>query len=91
MKNFIEARVVSMPNLGLFVNQQQAYKDQVFPKGYRVMALEFSNDANLYRFVNNENDVINVKKYLKSGSSEELLKDSELDLTSLVIRIKNSL
>jgi len=91
LKSFIEARVVSMPNLGLFVNQQQAYKEQVFPKGYRVMALEFSNDANLYRFVNNDNDVINVKKYLKSGSSEELLKDNELDLTNLVIRIKNSL
>ena len=91
LKSFIEVRVVSMPNLGQFVKQQQAYKEQLFPKGYRTMALEFSNDANLYRFVNNENDVINVRKYLKSGSSEELLKDNELDLTSLVIRIKNSL
>ena len=54
-------------------------------------ALEFSNDANLYRFVHNENDVINVRKYLKSGSPEEILNDSELDLTNLVIRIKNSL
>ena len=91
LKSFIEVRVVSMPNLGLFVNQPQAYKDQVFPKGYRRMALEFSNDANYYRFVDNENDVINVKKYLKSASSEELLNDNELDLTNLVIRIKNSL
>lgn len=91
LKSFIEVRVVSMPNLGLFVNQEQAYKEQVFPRGYRKMALEFSNDANLYRFVDNDNDVINVRKYLKSASKEELLNDSELDLTNLVIRIKNSL
>ena len=91
LKNFIEVRVVSMPNLGLFVNQENSYKEQVFPKGYRRMALEFSNDANLYRFVDNDTDVINVRKYLKSASSEELLNDNELDLTNLVIRIKNSL
>lgn len=91
LKNFIEVRVVSMPNLGLFVSQEQGYKDQVFPKGYRRMALEFSNDANMYRFVDNENDVINVSKYLKSATGEELLNDNELDITNLVIRIKNSL
>ena len=91
LKSFIEVRVVSMPNLGLFVSQEQGYKEQVFPKGYRRMVLEFSNDANMYRFVDNENDVINVSKYLKSATSDELMKDNELDLTNLVIRIKNSL
>jgi len=91
LKSFIETRVVSMPNLGLFVSQEQGYKDQVFPKGYRRMVLEFSNDANMYRFVDNDTDVINVKKYLKSASKEELLSDNELDITNLVIRIKNSL
>lgn len=91
LKSFIEVRVVSMPNVGLFVSQEQGYKEQVFPKGYRRMVLEFSNDANMYRFVDNESDVINVSKYLKSASAEELLNDNELDITNLVIRIKNSL
>lgn len=91
LKSFIEVRVVSMPNISLFASQEKAYKDQVFPKGYRKMALEFSNDANMYRYVDNENDVINVSKYLKSASKDELLLDNELDITNLVIRIKNSL
>ena len=91
LKNFIEVRVVSMPNLNLFLNQEIAYKEQVFPKGYRKMVLEFSNDANYYRFVDNESDIINVNRYLKSATKEDLLNDNELDLTSLVIRIKNSL
>jgi len=80
-----------MPNLNLFVNQESSYKDQVFPKGYRKMVLEFSNDSNMYRFIDNDTDFINVKKYLKSASKEEILHDNELDLTNLVIRIKNSL
>lgn len=91
LKSFIEARVVSMPNLNTFIKQEQNYKEQVFPKGYRKMVLEFSNDANYYRFIENDADIINVNKYLKSGTKEELLNDNELDLTNLVIRIKNSL
>jgi len=71
--------------------QENSYKEQVFPKGYRKMVLEFSNDANYYRFVDNDSDIINVNKYLKSAPKDELLTDSELDITSLVIRIKNSL
>ena len=91
LKNFIEVRVVSMPNLNQFIKQENSYKEQVFPKGYRKMVLEFSNDANYYRFVDSEADVINVNKYLKSATKEELLTDYELDVTNLVIRIKNSL
>ena len=91
LKSFIEVRVVSMPNMNIFVNQPAGYIDQVFPKGYRVMALEFSNDANYFRFVNNESDIIRIDKYLKSASKEELETDYELDITNLVIRIKNSL
>lgn len=91
LKSFIEVRVVSMPNMNIFVNQPSGYIEQVFPKGYRVMALEFSNDANYFRFVNSESDIIRVNKYLKSASKEELENDYELDVTNLVIRIKNSL
>ena len=91
LKIFIEVRVVSMPNLNLFLEQENSYKEQVFPKGYRRMVLEFSNDANYYRFIDNENDIINIKNYLKSGTKEELILDNELDITNLVIKIKNSL
>lgn len=91
LKSFIEVRVVSMPNLNLFTKQEASYKEQVFPRGYRKMVLEFSNDANYYRFVDNDSDIIKVDKYLKSASKEELLSDNELDITNLVIRIKNSL
>ena len=55
------------------------------------MALEFSNDPNYFRFIDSKEDFINVNKYLKSASKEELLQDNELDIQNLVIRIKNIL
>ena len=91
LKNFIEVRVVSVPNIITFANQEKGYLEQVFPKGYKKMDLEFSNDPNYFRFIDSKEDFINVNKYLKSASKEELLQDNELDIQNLVIRIKNSL
>lgn len=91
LKNFIEARIVSMPNINEFFKQSQEYQNQVLPKGYKRMVLEFSNDPSLYRLVKNEEDIINVTKFGKSGTPEELLQEFELDIASIIIKIKNNL
>lgn len=90
LKNYIEARVVSMPNLDLFLKQDKDYFEQVLPRGYRRMAIELSNDSNWYRLVNQE-DFIGVQDFGKSGKEEDILSYFELDLSNLIIRIKNSL
>ena len=91
MKNYIEARVVSMPNLGNFLNQDSEYQNEVLPRGYKKVVLEFSNDPSWYRLLESGDDFIGVNTYGKSGDEEDILKEMELDLPSLVIRIKNSL
>lgn len=91
LKSFIEARIVSMPNINEFFKQSKEYQNQVLPKGYKRMVLEFSNDPNLYRLVKNEEDLINIKTFGKSGTPEELLTEFELDIASIVIKIKNSI
>lgn len=90
LKNYIETRVVSMPNLNLFLKQDKDYQEQVLPHGYRRMAIELSNDPNWYRLVNQE-DFIGVQDFGKSGKEEDILSYFELDLSNLIIRIKNSL
>ena len=55
------------------------------------MVLEFSNDPNAYKLVKNEEDIINITKFGKSGTQEELLQEFELDIASIIIRIKNNL
>lgn len=91
LKNYIEARVVSMPCVGNFLKQDLEYQNEVLPKGYKKVVLEFSNDPTWYRLLENGDDFIGVNTYGKSGDEEDLLKDMELDLSSLVIRIKNNL
>ena len=91
LKNFIEARIVSMPNINEFFKQTEDYQNQVLPKGYKRMVLEFSNDSTLYRLVKNDEDIINVKTFGKSGTKEEMMQELELDLSSIILRIKENL
>lgn len=91
LKSYIEARVVSMPNMNLFLKQDKDYQEQVLPTGYRRMVIELSNDANWYRFISSDEDLISIDKFGKSGSEKELLTYFELDIPDLVIKIKNNL
>ena len=91
LKSFIEARIVSMPNINAFFRQSKEYQNQVLPRGYKRMVLEFSNDPNMYRLVKNEDDLININKFGKSGTEDELLTEFELDIPSIVIKIKNNI
>lgn len=91
LKNYIEARVVSMPNLNTFLKQDKDYQEQVLPTGYRRMVIELSNDANWYKLISSEEDFIGVNTFGKSGSEKDVLSYFELDMTDLVIKIKNSL
>ena len=91
LKNFIEARIVSMPNINEFYKQSKEYQNQVLPKGYKRMVIEFSNDPTLYRLVKNDEDIININTFGKSGTADELLSEFELDIPNIIIKIKNNL
>lgn len=91
LKNYIEARVVTVPNLNLFLKQDIDYKNQVLPKGYKKVALEFSNDNTWYQLINSSNDFINITDFGKSGTKEELYEYFELDIANIIIKIKNNL
>ena len=91
LKNFIEARIVSMPNINAFFKQPAEYQNQVLPKGYKRMVIEFSNDPSLYRLVKNDEDIINIRNFGKSATEEELLTEYELDIPSIIIKIKENI
>ena len=55
------------------------------------MVIELSNDANWYRFISSDEDFIGINTFGKSGSEKEILNFFELDMTDLVIKIKNNL
>ena len=90
-RNYIEARVVSMPCIENFLAQDEDYQNEVLPKGYKKVVLELSNDPLWYKILERGDEFIGVSTYGKSGDQEDLLKEFELDLHSLVIQIKNKL
>lgn len=89
LKNYIEARVVTVPNLENFLKQDKDYINEVLPSGYRKVVIEFSNDAKWYRILEKDDEFISVNDYGKSGNTNDILKDFELDIPSLVMKIKN--
>jgi transketolase len=91
MKSFVEARVVSMPNINRFFKQPKEYQNQVLPRGYKRIVIEFSNDPTLYRLVKNEDDIIGINRFGMSGTQEELLNEFELDIQNIIIKIKNNI
>ncbi len=91
LKNYIEARIVSMPCIANFLNQDEDYQNEVLPKGYKKVVIEFSNDPTWYHILEKNDDFIGVQNYGKSGSEEDLVKEFELDLHNLVIQIKNKI
>ena len=91
LKNYIEARVVTVPNLHNFLKQDSEYINEVLPKGYKKVVLELSNDSLWYKLLDRDDDFICVDSFGMSGKSEDILKEKELDISSLVIRIKSSL
>ena len=90
-KNYIEARIVSMPCIENFINQDKDYQNEVLPKGYKKIAIELSNDPTWYHILEKNDEFIGITRFGKSGDEEDVLKDFELDLHDLVIQIKNKI
>ena len=91
MKNYIEARVVTVPNLGNFLKQDEEYQKEVLPKDYKKVVIEFSNDPSWYKLLSDDDMFISVNNFGGSGNIEDLLKEFELDIHSLVMKIKNNI
>ena len=49
----IYVRVVSMPSMYLFDKEKQAYKDEVLPKGSRILAVEMASSMPWYKYTSN--------------------------------------
>ena len=89
LKSYIESRVVSMPNVNEFLRQDENYINQILPDGQKRVVIEFSNDPIFYSLVNSKDELINITHFGKSGKTDELAQDFNLDIASIVIRIKN--
>lgn len=87
----IDSRVVSMPCMELYNLQTEEYKQSLFPKNVPIFVLEYGSSFGFEKFVPSSNYLFNINKFGISASKEDVLKYMNLDLNSIVEKIKSLL
>lgn len=84
----IETRVVSMPSIERFTNTSKEYQEEILPPNIKKVAIEASTALSYLPFIENKNQLINIKQFGYSGNKEDILKKLEFDIESIE-NIKN--
>lgn len=85
----IDVRVISMPCMELFNMQPNAYKNDLFPLGVPIFVLEFGNPFGFEKFVPSSRYLFTVDKFAPSASKEDIVKAMNLDIDSIIEKIKS--
>lgn len=88
-KSKIQARVVSMPSWNLFDEQDDAYKEKVFPKNIRKrLAVEAGSPVGWMKYTTDDGDVIGIDRFGESAPGEEVMKEFGFTVENVVKRAK---
>ncbi len=87
----IEIRVVSMPNLGRFLEQDKEYIDEVLPVEYRKIVVEAGSSYSWNKIIFNEKYLITMDSFGSSGKVEDVYKKYGFDAESLEEKIEELL
>ena len=85
----IDVRVISMPCMELFNMQPNAYKNDLFPLGVPIFVLEFGSSFGFEKFVPSSRYLFTVDKFAPSASKEDIVKYMQLDIDSIIEKIKS--
>ena len=87
----IEIRVVSMPNLGRFLKQDEEYIESVLPVEVRKIAVEASSSFSWHPLIFNHKYLITLDTFGASGKKLDVYKKYGFDVDSLEEKIENLL
>ena len=88
-KSGIDVRVVSMPCLELFEQQDEAYKEQVFPKAVRArVAVEAASDFGWGKYVGLDGATVSMKSFGASAPAGTLFKKFGFTTENVVETVK---
>jgi transketolase len=86
-KENIEANVVSMPCMELFLKQEKSYKNLVFPKNVLKVAIEAGTAIEWYRFAD---EIIAIEQFGASAKANDVFKKfgfSTYDIKEKIIKL----
>ena len=87
----IHIRVVSMPNLGRFLNQEEEYIESVLPVEIRKIVVEASPSITWNKLIFNDKYIISQDNFGTSAKQIDVLKKYGFDVDSLEEKIENLL
>lgn len=86
-KNNINARVVSMPSLDIFLKQTKEYKESIL-KDKKIIVIEASTALH-YTKITDYNNIINIEDFGKSGDSDDVLESANFDIATIYKKVYN--
>lgn len=87
----IDIRVVTMPNMELFLKQNELYEEKLLPKDVKTITLEAGNTLLWNRFATNKDYTIGINNFGVSGKKDEILRFMEFDYNTILMKVKNIL
>ncbi len=87
----IDSRVVSMPCMELYNLQPDSYKQQLFPKNTPIFVIEYGSNFGFEKFVPSSDYLFTINKFGVCASKEDVLKYMNLDMNSMIEKIKSLL
>ncbi|GAA3770251.1 transketolase [Terriglobus aquaticus] len=69
----IKARVISMPSFAIFEEQDEEYKNSIFPHGVPKVAVEAGASMGWWKYVGRDGQIIGVDKFGASAPGPEVL------------------
>lgn len=87
----IDIRVVSVPNLTRFLNQDDEYIESILPVEIRKIVVEASSQYSWNKLIYNSKYLITLDEFGASGSKEEIYIKFGFDVDSLEEKIENLL
>lgn len=87
----LDLRIVSMPEISLFLEQSADYQEEILPKNVKIFTIEASDDPNWYRFATSRDYVFSVSNFGTSGTRDEVTKYCGFDYSVIKQRMETLL
>ncbi len=84
----IDLRIVTMPSMRLFLEQDEAYRKEIIPEGNKVITLEAGSTMSWFRFTKPEY-TIGVNEFGCSGTKDEVINKMNFDYETILKKIES--
>ena len=87
----INVRIISMPCMEKYLEQPESYKSSLFPYDAEVFVIEYASSLSWEKFVIDSEHLFTIDKFGICASKDDVVKYCEVDIDSIIDKIKKLL